>query len=90
MHCCICWQAPLFTKVKDHRTSGCLLLATFNKVHNNAKLVPLAPTPLGLSATPRKVQVKVEEVEEALEKMHIKVWGELADLKKKLVLMEQG
>ena len=56
-------------------------------MHNNAKLVPLAPTPLGLSATPRKVQVKVEE---ALEKMHIKVWGELADLKKKLVLMEQG
>ena len=90
LRCCVCWQAPLFTKVKDHGTSGCPLLATFNKVRNNAKLVPLAPTPLGLSTTPKKVQVKVEEVEEALERMHIEVQGELADLKKRLVLMEQG
>ena len=89
LHCSVCWQSPLLTKVKEHGAGNCPILQTFNKVWKNHNYVPITPSRLGLSAALKKEPVKVEVVVETVEKLQREIKGMAAAFEKRLTLVEK-
>jgi hypothetical protein len=89
LRCCICWQSPLYTRVKDHSMEGCPLLSSFNEMRGATSLVPVTPCRLGLSATMERLPVQVEDLAKESKRRDKELQETIKNLETRLSLVEE-